>query len=447
MIGLLDSNNFYVSCERVFNPKLERQPVVVLSNGDGCVVARSNEAKALGIPMGVPVFQIKHLLRHEKVKVFSSNYALYGDLSARITNVVRQDIADVEVYSIDEQFLDFSTTRHPQSADQLGVNIRKKVKQCTGVPTSLGIAKTKTLAKVANHIAKKSLVHEGVYVLDREQIIEEFLSLTPVADLWGIGRRYAKKLSSFGIHTALDLYDCKEAFVKKHMTIVGLRLWYELHGVSCLPLEMVSKPKKNICTSRTFGKAQMNLSAIKEAVANHASSCAEKLRGEGSVANYIQVFLATSRHRPGEQYSNSFTWTLPVASSDSRELVHYASQALDRIFRKGYQYSKCGVIVSGLVPRDARQLGLFSDGNSSGYHDISQPIRSGQSGQVQRDSLQEDVRLMEVVDMINHRYGRGKIQLGASMTTVETRGWQMQQNRLSPRYTTCFSEIPIAKCS
>ena len=438
MIGLLDSNNFYVSCERTFDPKLERQPVVVLSNGDGCVVARSDEAKAIGIPMGTPFFQIRHLVKHENVQVFSSNYALYGDLSRRIVSLIRTQVAEVEVYSIDEQFLDLSA----QSVGELGhwgQNLKSQIRQCTGIPTSLGIAQTKTLAKVANRIAKKSLVHQGVYVLDRERIITEFLSLTPVAELWGVGKQYAAKLATFGIRTALDLYDCKESFVKKHMSVVGLRLWHELHGVPCLPLEMTSKPKKNICTSRTFGCPQTELSAIKEAVATHAAACAEKLRQEGSAANYVQVFIATSRHRPEEQHNASFTWTLPVASSDSRALVGYAFLALDKVFRVGLRYNKCGVIVSGLVPENARQLGLFEDENPSAPGELEAASPMWVSPQV-------SLPLMQTIDALNKQYGRGTVRLGATMSTAETQGWQMRQERLSPRYTTCFGEIPVVHC-
>ncbi len=438
MIGLLNSNNFYVSCERTFDPKLERQPVVVLSNGDGCVVARSDEAKAIGIPMGTPFFQIRHLVKHENVQVFSSNYALYGDLSRRIVSLIRTQVPEVEVYSIDEQFLDLSG----QSAGELhpwGQGLRGQIRQCTGIPTSLGIASTKTLAKVANRIAKKSLVHQGVYVLDRERIITEFLSLTPVSDLWGVGRQYAAKLATFGIRTALDLYDCKEAFVRKHMTVVGLRLWHELHGVPCLPLEMTSKPKKNICTSRTFGCPQTELSAIKEAVATHAAACAEKLRQEGSVANYVQVFIATSRHRPEKQHNASFTWTLPVASSDSRALVRHAFLALDKVFRVGLKYNKCGVVVSGLVPENARQLGLFEDRGASV---LPEPAAAS----TMKASPKVNLPLMEVVDAINQRHGRGTVRLGAMISTAETQGWQMRQEYLSPRYTTCFQEIPVVRC-
>ena len=438
MIGLLDSNNFYVSCERTFDPKLEKQPVVVLSNGDGCVVARSDEAKALGIPMGTPFFQIRHLVRHENVRVFSSNYALYGDLSRRIVSLIRTQVPEVEVYSIDEQFLDLSN----QAAGELGhwgQSLNSQIRQCTGIPTSLGIASTKTLAKVANRIAKKSLVHQGVYVLDRERIITEFLSLTPVSDLWGVGRQYAAKLATFGIRTALDLYDCKESFVKKQMSVVGLRLWHELHGVPCLPLEMTSKSKKNICTSRTFGCPQTELSAIREAVATHAAACAEKLRQEGSVTNYVQVFIATSHHRPEEQYSNHFTWTLPVASSDSRALVGYAFRALDKIFRAGLRYNKCGVVVSGLVPENARQLGLFEDRATPAPNEPDAVSPMWVSPKVSPP-------LMQTIDALNKQYGRGTVRLGATMSTAETQGWQMRQERLSPRYTTCFREIPVVHC-
>ncbi|MGB3850411.1 MAG: Y-family DNA polymerase [Tunicatimonas sp.] len=437
MIGLLDSNNFYVSCERTFDPKLEKQPVVVLSNGDSCVVARSDEAKALGIPMGMPFFRIKHLVQHENVRVFSSNYALYGDLSQRIVSLMRTRVPEVEVYSIDEQFLDLSA--QTSELHHWGHNLRSQIRQCTGIPTSLGVAKTKTLAKVANRIAKKSLVHRGVYVLDQERIITEFLSLTPVGELWGVGRQYAAKLATFGIRTALDLYDCKESFVKKQMSVVGLRLWYELHGVPCLPLEMVSRPKKNICTSRTFGSLQTELSAIKEAVATHAAACAEKLRQEGSVANYVQVFIATSRHRPDEQYSAGFTWTLPVASSDSRELVGYAFRALDKVFRAGLPYNKCGVVVSGLVPQNARQLGLFENGGS-GVATQSEATPPG------RVSPRVNQPLMQAMDALNKQHGRGTVRLGATVSTVETQGWQMRQERRSPRYTTCFREIPVVRC-
>ncbi|WPP51781.1 Y-family DNA polymerase [Catalinimonas niigatensis] len=434
MIGLQDCNNFYVSCERVFNPKLEGKPVIVLSNNDGAVVSRSNEAKSLGVPMGIPYFQIKLLAEMENIHVYSSNYTLYGDISGRVLSTVKDIVPDVEAYSIDEQFLDFKGMKH-RDLFQLGLEIKNKVKQHTGIPTCMGIAKTKTLAKVANHIAKKSLTHGGIYVLEHKKLIETFLSLTPVGDLWGIGRQYVKKLGSFGVRTAFDLYKCKESFVRQQMTVVGQRLWHELHGTPCLPIEQTSKPKQNICTSRSFSALQTDLYALKEAVANHASACAEKLRGESSVANYVQVFINTNPHRSeDDQYANSHTWTLPVASNDSRDLVRFAFLALQKIFKIGYKYQKCGVIVSGLVPENARQLTLFE----------STSIR--QEGPTPLDRMQ-DTRAMEVMDVLNKRYGSGVVKLGATMSTTQTEGWKMQRSLLSPRYTTKFSDIPVARCS
>ncbi|MEK6482427.1 DUF4113 domain-containing protein [Catalinimonas sp. 4WD22] len=269
-------------------------------------------------------------------------------------------------------------------------------------------------------------------MLEHPKLIETFLSLTPIGDLWGIGRQYQKKLAKHGIHTALDLYKCKESFVNQQMTVVGLRLWHELHGTPCIPIEQMSKPKKNICTSRSFGTLQTDLTALREAVATHASACAEKLRGEGSVANYVQVFIHTNRFRPDDQYDNSHTWTLPIASNDSRDLVRYAYFALQKIFKPGYKYQKCGVIVSGLVPENARQLSLFES--------------SMQDNSTQKDHMQ-DKRIMEVVDILNKRYGASTVKLGVTMSTQETKSWKMHRSLLSPRYTTRFSDIPIAHCS
>lgn len=436
MIGLLDCNNFYVSCERVFNPKLENKAVVVLSNNDGCVVARSNEAKALGIGMGTPFFQIKTLAELENIHVYSSNYTLYGDMSGRVCETVKALVPDIEVYSIDEQFLDFAPLRG-RDLPALGNEVKSRVKQHTGIPTCLGIAPTKTLAKIANHIAKKSLTHNGIYMLDRPELVKAFLQLTPVGDLWGIGRQYQKKLAGFNIHTALDLYNAKERFVRQQMTVVGERLWHELHGRPCIPLEQISKPKKNICTSRTFSRLQTDFATIKEAIANHAATCGEKLRKEGSIANYVQVFIQTRReyghkHRPQDaKYSNSFTWTLPIASNDSRDLVRYAYQALEKIFRSGYKYNKCGVIVSGLVPENERQLTLFESEDKQ-----PEPILH---------KVQDD-RIMKVMDGLNGRYGSKMVKLGATMSTKETKSWKMNRSLLSPRYTTKFTDIPIARC-
>ncbi|MGB3852269.1 MAG: Y-family DNA polymerase [Tunicatimonas sp.] len=435
MIGLLDANNFYVSCERVFNPKLENQPVVVLSNNDGAVVAISNEAKALGIVRGVPYFQIRTLAELEKIHVYSSNYTLYGDVSGRVVTATREVVPEVEIYSIDEQFLDFGglTTTNTR---QLGHEVRSRVRQHTGIPTCLGVAKTKTLAKLANRIAKKSLTHGGIYVLDQAALVEAHLGLTAVGDLWGIGRQYEQKLAGLGVRTALDLYQQSERFVKQHMTVVGERLWHELHGRPCLPLEQISRPKKNICTSRSFGATQTDLSVLREAVASHASRCAEKLRNQGTAANFVQVFLCTRRgygnqHRPEQaQYSSSLTMTLPVASSDGRDLVSIALRGVEKIFRPGFHYNKCGVIVSGMVSEDSKQLALFDKPSSQVTYPAGLPVTS----------------LMGVVDGINKRYGADSIKLAATMSTEQTSSWRMKSNMLSPCYTTRFQDIPVAKC-
>jgi len=421
MIGLIDSNNFYVSCERVFDPKLDNRPVVVLSNNDGCVIARSNEAKALGIKMGTPFHQVQTLAKLENVQVFSSNYTLYGDMSRRVTDTIRTVVPDVEVYSIDEQFLDFSSFS-TYDLKKLGHQINRTVKRHTGIPTSLGIAKTKTLSKIANHLAKKSLIHQGIYVLENEQLIKEYLSLIPVSELWGIGGRSTIKLAQHQIHTALDLYDTPEYWVKKHLTIVGLRLWYELHGVPCLQLEETTKPKKNICTSRSFGQRQTDLAVLKEAVATHASTCAEKLRKQGSVANFVNVFMHTNKFNEDAKYSNSFTWTLPASSHDSREIIHYALKALQRIFRPGYKYQKCGVIVSGLTPEDRRQTALFANEQA--------PV-----------SRQKADQLMLVMDDLNGRFGRNTVKVASTAKSDCTSSWQMNQAYLSPRYTTRWEDL------
>ena len=425
MIGLIDSNNFYVSCERVFNPRLENRPVVVLSNNDGNVVARSNEAKALGIKMGIPFHQIKTIVKLEEVAVYSSNYALYGDMSRRVTSTVRDMIPDVEVYSIDEQFLDFNSFGK-YDLKKLGEQINRTVKQYTGIPTSLGIAKTKTLSKIANHLAKKSMTHKGLYVLENEQLIKEYLSLIPVSDLWGIGGRYTLKLAKHNIHTALDLYNTPEQWVKQHMTIVGLRLWYELHGMPCLQLEETQKPKKNICTSRSFSSKQTELSVIKEALATHATTCAQKLRKQGSVTNFINVFVQTNRYSDDPKYSNSFTCTLPESSNDSRVLIHYALKALERIFRAGYKYQKCGVMVSGLTPENQRQTSLFANEKAD-------------------ESLTKGDTLMGVMDTLNEKYGRDTIKIGTAAKSKQTKSWEMNQSYLSPKYTTNWEDLLRAK--
>jgi DNA polymerase V len=309
--AIVDCNNFYVSCERVFNPKLVGKPVVVLSNNDGCVVARSNEAKALGIKMGVPVFQISRLMKTHNVQALSSNYALYADMSQRIMNTLSRFTPDVEIYSIDEAFLDLSQFKQYDLTDY-GHKIRSTIKQWTGIPVSIGIAETKTLAKIANKIAKKSVKAEGVLNLTASPYLNRALEITDVGDVWGIGRSYSKFLNTYGIHNALQLLDADDKFIKKRMGITGIRLLNELRGIPCYALEQFPYPKKGISVSRTFKNSIESLDDLKEAVAAYASIGAEKLRKEHSVAGVIMVFLMTNRFKKENYYVNIKNIRLPI---------------------------------------------------------------------------------------------------------------------------------------
>ena len=293
MYALVDCNNFYASCERVFDPRLEQRPIVVLSNNDGCVIARSNEAKALGIAMGEPAFQKEEVYAKHNVAVFSSNFALYGDMSQRVMRTLAQHSAAMEIYSIDEAFLECGGLT-ADGLDRFGSQLRKTVKQWTGIPVSIGVAPTKTLAKVANHIAKRLPDNSGVCVLNKEETIEYCLKKLPVEKLWGVGRRYALFLRSWGINTAWDLRRMPEGWVKDNMTVVGLRLQKELKGEPCIPLENQPQKKKEICTSRSFGTMVTELDELQQAVSMYATRCAEKLRTQNSCTNLVEVFLHTN---------------------------------------------------------------------------------------------------------------------------------------------------------
>ena len=313
MIALADCNNFYASCERVFNPKLERVPVVVLSNNDGCVIARSNEAKLLGIKMGEPAFKIKHLIEKYSINVFSTNLALYGDLSKRVMNAFRTEVNKVEVYSIDEAFLDFSDLADNERA----VYIKKKVYMWTGIPISIGIAKTKTLAKVANQIAKK-YTKLGVFMFNDKDLIRRALNVFPVEDLWGIGRKHAKKLKEFGIYTALQFRETDVCWVKRHLSINGLKIQKELKGEVCYPLETTISRKKTICTTRSFVKEIKALSKLREVISFYANTCATKLRQEKSCCLTIGIFLRTNFFKPQlKQYNAYRVFNLDVPTNDS----------------------------------------------------------------------------------------------------------------------------------
>ena len=410
MIGLADCNNFYASCERVFNPKIKGKPVVVLSNNDGCVIARSNEAKALNIKMGEPAFKIKSILQKHKVHIFSTNFALYGDLSERVMNTLKSEINKVEVYSIDEAFLDFSDF----SSFDRAMSIRKKVKQWTGIPISIGIAPTKTLAKVANHIAKK-LTKEGVFVL-RERDITRSLQHLAVEDIWGVGRRNAFKLKQYGVYTALDFTNINTEWLRRKFSINAVRLQKELKGERCYELELKKAKKKNICTSRSFGKETNNYNIIRQAVSNFANTCAVKLRNERSCCSKISVFLMTNRYKPSAvQHFPHITFSFNTPTSDSFEIVSKANIALQTIYNNACIYKKAGVIVQSIVSENEVQASLFDT--------IDRKKRN---------------RLMCSIDKINMLMGRDKIRLAAQGFD---RKWKLKQEKLSPCYTTRFSDI------
>ena len=415
MFALVDCNNFYASCERVFDPRLERRPIVVLSNNDGCVIARSNEAKALGIAMGEPAFKKEDVYAKHNVAVFSSNFALYGDMSQRVMRTLAQHSAAMEIYSIDEAFLDCSGLT-ADGLDRFGSQLRKTVKQWTGIPVSIGVAPTKTLAKVANHIAKRLPDNSGVCVLEKEETIEYCLKKLPVEKLWGVGRRYALFLRSWGINTAWDLRRMPEGWVKENMTVVGLRLQKELKGEPCIPMEHNPQKKKEICTSRSFGTMVTELDELKQAISMYATRCAEKLRTQNSCTNLVNVFLHTNPFRPDlPQYKNVRLVRLPVASNSTLTIVQSALRGLESIYMKGYQYKKAGVIVSGLVPSNTIQYNVFH-------------------------STDEDrhMRLMTAMDKVNDREGRDVLRVAEQGFT---RRWTLRQERLSPCYTTRWADF------
>ena len=411
MIALVDCNNFYASCERVFNPKIENKPVIVLSNNDGCVIARSNEAKALGIKMGEPAFKLKNFIEKYKINVFSTNFALYGDLSKRVMNVMSAEVDKMEIYSIDEAFLDFTD----YASKERGVAIKKKVQQWTGIPVSVGIAPTKVLAKVAGHIAKK-YTKAGVFMFDDEDLIRRALNVFKVEDLWGIGRKNAKKLKAVSIHTALQFRECDSNWIKRNLSVNGVRLQKELYGEVCYPIEVTRKRKQNICTARSFGTEIKELSKLKEAIGSHANTCATKLRQEKSCCNSISVFLSTNPFKPQvKQYNPYKVIQLDVPTNDSMEIVKTAIKGLESIYRDDYIYKKAGVIVGRAVPQEEIQLSIF-------------------------DALDRKKRknINRVVDKINSLMGKNKVYLAVQGTG---RKWKLKQEKLSPCYTTRFTDI------
>ena len=414
MFGLIDCNNFYASCERVFNPSLNGKPVVVLSNNDGCVIARSSEAKALGIPMGEPAYKLKDLIESNQVAVFSSNYVLYGDMSHRVMSTIAEFVPEMEIYSIDEAFLLFDGFEKID-LKKLGEKITKTTTQNTGIPVSLGIAPTKTLAKVANKFAKKYKAYNSVCLIDTDEKREKALKLTEIGDVWGIGRRYTKKLQYYSINTAWDFTQRSKSWVRHTMGVVGERTWLELRGTPCIELDRPAT-KKSICTSRSFGEKLTELAPVSEAVANFAASCAEKLRHQHSYASVIMVFLQTNPFATNQpQYSNQVVMQLPVPTNDTTELIDYALNGLKSIFKEGYRFKKAGVIVSEISPERPLQADLFDTRDREKYN-----------------------RIMSVMDNLNASYGKQKVKIAAQGFD---RKWKLKNEKLSPCYTTQLKDV------
>ena len=417
MFALVDCNNFYASCERVFDPSLCGCPVVVLSNNDGCIVARSSEAKALGIPMGVPFHEWESFILRKRVQVRSSNYALYGDMSHRIMRVLAQSVPQVEVYSIDEAFLSFSSFRSSVISDIAG-ELRRRVLQWTGIPVSIGIGPTKTLAKVCNKLAKKGAGIEGVLNWREEPRGEALLGELDVEDVWGVGRRIGKALKGMNVLTALDLKQMDPERIRRRFSVCLMRTVLELGGTSCYPLGEGPAARQSIVCSRTFRCPVAEYAALREAVSAYITVAAEKLRRDHSLARMVHVFLMTNPfQQQQEQYANSAVRTLPVPTAYTPDLLRAALDGLAEIYRSGYHYKRTGVMLAEIVPDSPVQTDLFAPDSS------------------------KSERLMKTVDRINAEWGQDTILFAASGIQ---RDWKMRQRHLSRRYTTCWDELPIA---
>jgi DNA polymerase V len=415
MYALVDCNNFYCSCERVFDPKLEGRPVIVLSNNDGCAIARSDEAKALGIGMAAPAFIMTKFLDQHKVAVFSSNYTLYGDMSRRIMDSLSLFAPGIEMYSIDEAFLDLSEMSR-RDLRQLGFDIRKTIKKNIGIPVSVGIGATKTLAKMANRHAKKHYRQAPVFWASNPALVSEVLSSTPVEEIWGIGHQYALLLSRSGFKTAAEFVQAPEEWIRKNLSVVGHRLLFELRGIPSIAWETEKPVRQNICTSRSFGHRIADKTMIAEAMANYAASCAGKLRADKTCCRSLQVFTQTNPHKTDEsQYLRSIDIDLERATNHSGEIIKAALRGLDLIFKPGFLYMKCGVTAMDLVPESSVQGSFFDSADRK-----------------------KNQQVMRTIDQINQSVG--KEVLRAASQGFE-RAYRLKTDYLSPRYTTRITEI------
>jgi DNA polymerase V len=415
-IALVDCNSFYVSCERLFNPRIRKKPVVVLSNNDGCIISRSNEAKALGIKMGEPYFKARDIILKNKVEVFSSNYSLYGDLSRRVMRTLKRFNSDIEVYSIDEAFMDLSNYTDTE-VESVGREIRQTVLKWTGIPTSIGIAKTKTLSKVANHIAKKK--QSGVTSLIGIENLDPILEKVEINDVWGVGRQLTKFYQKNGIYNAKQLKNKSNTWIKKSSNVLSSRTAMELRGVPCIDIETTQTKRKSCVVSRSFGKRIETFQELKEAVANYCLNASEKIRSESLVAKAITVFVRTSPfQRNFGYYSNSKTVDFPIATNNSIETVKTAVASLESIFKNGYRYQKAGVMLTGLSNADGKK-NLFSS-------EKDEKINS----------------LMRSIDNTNYRYGRATLSLASAGVHKK---WNMRRQYSSKIDTADFYCLPTIR--
>jgi len=420
MFALADANNFYASCETVFRPDLRGKPIVVVSNNDGCVIARSAEAKRLGIKMAAPLFLNEHFFRQNGVHVFSSNYELYGDLSARMMAILGEMAAGQEVYSIDESFLDVTGISNVIPLETFGQQMRERVRRETGLIIGVGFGPTKTLAKLANNAAKKWTQTKGVVDLSSRTRQRKLLHLTDVSDIWGIGPRITKHMYQLGINTALQLADSNISMIRKNFDVIVERTTRELNGESCIALEDAPPPKQNILNSRSFGERITELEDMKQAIVLYATRAAEKLREQHSCCRHIGVSIATARHSDDPQYSNTASCVCDYPTSDTRDIIESALRGLNTIWRDGYRYAKAGVMLGDFYQSGVAQFDMFSE---------QQPRANADA-------------LMAALDGIN-RSGRGKVFFAGQGERDSP--WQMKREMLSPRYTTRLKDIPRIK--
>ena len=417
-IALIDVNNFYVSCERVFNPKLNHKPVVVLSNNDGCAVARSNEVKALGVTMGAPWFKLKDLAKQHGIIALSSNYALYADMSNRVMSILRDFSPSQEVYSIDESFLDLTDFKH-RNLIEYGQAMRGRILQWTGLPVCVGIGATKTLSKLANHCAKKRKAFNSVCNFNTMHAndLDGLLSQIDVSEIWGVGRKLAPKLHAMGFNTVLDLKRANPERLRQQFSVVMEKTIHELNGTVCIEMEEISPAKKQILNSRSFGHSVNDYNSLAESITLYMSSAAVKLRKQQSFAASVHIFITTSLHRPDEPfYSNSTTISLPSPTADTRQLVNIALWGLKQIYRPNHNYAKAGVMLGELVPAQGVQKDLFSQATAS----------------------PKSAALMEAMDSINKKMGKESIKLASEGFK---RPWKMKQDSKSPSYTSKWDEV------